>query len=482
VLHDPARYCKLKACGMRHTKIVATIGPASDSDALLAELVSSGVDVFRLNFSHGTQASHADVYRRLRAAARHANRHVAIMQDLAGPKIRTGRLAGGTPVELVEGAPVLVEVGEGEGNARRIFTSYAPLAASVRPGDRLLLDDGKIELQVEHSDGRIVRTVVTNGGALGERKGIAAPGVPVGGGALTPKDVADLEFGLELGVDLVALSFVQSGEDIRQARRIVHAAGRQASVIAKIERPTAVERIDEILHEADAVIVARGDLGLEMPLEQVPTAQKGITRKGRARGLPVIVATQVLESMRLEPRPTRAEVSDAANAVDDGADAIMLTGETAAGLYPVKAVQTLDAVLREAEKMLPDTPAILPDIDPTRTGHGRAVCEAAVTLARTGQADAIVAVTRGGTTARLLSSLRPRAPIYAATDSTAVAERLALQWGVAPIVCDSGEMSDIERAIARRGSLPLPSVVVFVSVSPDLELPGSNFLSLRRLA
>lgn len=467
---------------MRHTKIIVTIGPASESDAVLAELVSAGVDVFRLNFSHGTHAWHADVFRRVRAAARGARRHVAIMQDLAGPKIRTGKLVGGGPVELRQGAPLILEVGDGEGDAQRVFTSYAPLAAGVRPGDRLLLDDGRIELQVEHSDGRVVRTVVINGGPLGERKGIAAPGVPLGGGALTEKDIADLRFGLELGVDLVALSFVQSADDIRDARRVMRDAGREASVIAKIERPIAVERLDEILEESDAVMVARGDLGLELPLEQVPTVQKAITRKGRSRGLPVIVATQVLESMRLEPRPTRAEVSDAANAVDDGADAIMLTGETAAGLYPVKAVQTLDAVLREAEKMLPDAAPVAPSVDPTGTGHGRAICEAAVTLARTGQADAIVAVTRGGTTAQLLSSLRPMAPIYAATDSVPVAERLALQWGVVPIVCAVEDVEQVEKAVARYGSLGTPSVVVFVSVSPDLRDSRSNFLTLRRLA
>jgi pyruvate kinase len=466
---------------MRYTKIIATIGPSSDSDDVLARLVAAGVDVFRLNFSHGTPASHADVFRRLRAAARNANRHVAIMQDLAGPKIRTGRLAGGRDVQLREGQRLRLETGEGEGDAHRIFTAYAPLARNVRPGDRLLLDDGKIELEVERSDGRAVEAIVSNGGLLGERKGIAAPGVPLPEGALTDRDVADLKFGLDLGVDLVALSFVQSAADVLQARRVMQEAGQNASIIAKIERPVAVDRIEEILEASDAVMVARGDLGLELPLERVPTVQKAITRLGRARGQPVIVATQVLESMRGEPRPTRAEASDAANAVDDGADAIMLSGETAAGLYPVRAVETLDAILREAEKMLPDVSAIAPSIDPTRTGHGRAMCEAAVTLARTGEADAIVAVTRGGTTARMLSALRPRAPIFAATDSVAVAERLALQWGVVPIVCSVQGEENIEKAIAACGILRSPARVVFVSVSSDLSEPRSNFLTLRRI-
>ena len=466
---------------MRHTKIIATLGPASQSADVLAELVAAGVDVFRLNFSHGTQEGHADVFRLARDAARGARRHVAIMQDLAGPKIRTGRLAGGGPVDLTEGTALRIEAGDGEGTASRIFTAYAPLVGAARPGDRLLLDDGRIELQVRGSDARGLDTVVVNGGSLGERKGIAAPGVPLPGSALTEKDAADLRFGLELGVDLVALSFVQTAADIRSARDLLRRAGREASIIAKIERPAAVDHLDEILEESDGVMVARGDLGLELPLERVPTVQKAIARRARQRGMPAILATQVFESMRFEPRPTRAEVSDAANAVEEGFDAIMLAGETAVGLFPVRAVRTLDAVLREAERTLPDATTVEPSVDPTGTGHGRALCEAAVTLARSGEADAIVAVTRGGTTARLLSALRPKAPIYAATDSTAVAERLALQWGVVPIVCTLGTDEETRRALLDSGALARTSVVVLVSVSPDLELPQSNFVRLRRL-
>lgn len=466
---------------MRHTKIIATVGPASQSDAILAELVAAGVDVFRLNFSHGTQETHGEVFHRLRAASSGGQRHVAIMQDLAGPKIRTGRLAGGGPIQLVDGAPLRIEPGDGEGTADRVFTSYAPLIEAVRKGDRLLLDDGRIELQVQGSDATGITALVINGGPLGERKGIAAPGVPLPSSALTEKDVADLKFGLELGVDLVALSFVQTADDIRRARAVMRECGREASIIAKIERPTAVEQLDGILQEADGVMVARGDLGLELPLERVPTIQKLITRRARERGMPVIVATQVFESMRTEPRPTRAEVSDAANAVEEGVDAIMLAGETAAGQFPVRAVRTLDAVLREAERTLPDITTIEPSVDPTRTSHGRALCDAAVTLARSGQADAIVAVTRRGKTARLLSALRPKAPIYAATDSAVVAERLALQWGVVPIVCTIGSEEEVERVIVDCGALQVRSVVVFVNVSPDLAQPHANFLTLRRL-
>ncbi|HEX7020986.1 MAG TPA: pyruvate kinase [Gemmatimonadaceae bacterium] len=467
---------------MRHTKIIATLGPASDSNGMLADLVSAGVDVFRLNFSHGTQEGHAQVFRRAREAARGAKRHVAIMQDLAGPKIRTGPLAGGQPITLVEGAELRIEAGDGAGDSRRLFTTYAPLIAAARPGDRLLLDDGRVELQVRSADPSGLCVQVVNGGQLGERKGIAAPGVPLPSSALTEKDVVDLRFGLELGVDLVALSFVQTAEDIRRAREVVRESGRQVGIIAKIERPTALDRLDEILQEADGIMVARGDLGLELPFERVPTVQKVLVRRSRERGLPVIVATQVFESMRTEPRPTRAEVSDAANAVEEGADAIMLAGETAAGLFPVRAVATLDAVLREAERTLPDETTVEPAVDPTRAGHGRALCDAAVTLARSGQADAIVAVTRQGKTARLLSALRPKAPIYAATESPSVAERLALQWGVVPMVCAVGSEDAIERALVDCGAVQARSVVVFVNVSPDLAQPHANFVTLRRLA
>lgn len=473
--------CKLNSARMRHTKIIATVGPASDSSATLAELVSAGVDVFRLNFSHGTPEGHAQAFHRVREIARGARRHVAIMQDLAGPKIRTGRLAGGGPIQLADGSELRIEAGDGEGDSQRLFTGYAPLLAAARPGDRLLLDDGRIELQVEGSDANGLHVRVVNGGELGERKGIAAPGVPLPSSALTDKDVSDLRFGLDLGVDLVALSFVQTGEDIRRARHVLRERGREASIIAKIERPTAVDHLDEILQEADGLMVARGDLGLELPLERVPTVQKLLARRAREHGLPVIVATQVFESMRVEPRPTRAEVSDAANAVEEGVDAIMLAGETAAGQFPVRAVVTLDLVLREAERTLPDETTIQPAVDPTHASHGRALCDAAVTLARSGQADAIVAVTRHGTTARLLSALRPKAPIYAATDSPAVAERLALQWGVVPIVSEVGSEEEVEHSIVSSGAINSGAVVVFVNVSPDLSHPHANFLTLRRL-
>lgn len=472
---------------MRHTKIVATLGPATNDDATLDALLGAGVDVVRLNFSHGTHQTHELTYARARAAAERAGRQVAIMQDLSGPKIRTGRLEGGLAIQLHEGDPLVVATGDFVGGPGRVSTTYAELARTVQAGDRLLLDDGRIELRVEGADGVAIRTRIVNGGWLSEHKGINAPQVALPAGALTDKDVADLKFGLALGVDLVALSFVQSAGDLTSARALAVACGvPDVPLVAKLERPEAIARLDEILDHADAVMVARGDLGLEVPFERVPRVQKDILRTANARGVPAIVATQVLESMREEPRPTRAEVSDAAGAVDMGAGAIMLAGETAAGKYPVKAVQALDAIIRDAESDGIRRPVEVPR--PPGEGpwdHASSLATAAIGLAARAHAGAIVAVTREGRTARLLSSGRPTAPVYAATDRPEVARRLALWWGVVPLVVPieggvdevGGRVVDELRGI---GALSTSPTVVIVNVSPDLDLGAANFVRIRR--
>jgi len=481
---------------MRHTKIIATLGPASSTTAVLDALVAAGVDVFRLNFSHGSHESQAEMFRAVRAAAARAQRHVAILQDLSGPKIRTGRLAGGRAIDLVVGDELRLGAGEREGGPGRVFTPYVELIASARPGDRLLLDDGKIELQVTGSEAGELVTVVVNGGPLGEKKGINAPGVLLPASSVTAKDETDLKFGLELGVDIVALSFVQTPEDLQAARRIVRAANKDVPIVAKIERPQAMEHLDEILAASDGVMVARGDLGLECPLEQIPRIQKAIVARARALGRPVILATQVLESMRVEPRPTRAEVSDAATAVDQGVDAIMLSGETAAGDFPVRSVQTLAAIIADAETVPSlarplaaevflegrDTTKPLDGFDTFKTRHGRAMCEAAVTLASTGQAEAIIAVTRFGKTAQLLSSLRPSASILAVTPSAEVARRLCLYWGVLPMVSDLDDLRALETPIHAAGHLSARAVVVFININPDLTRQDANFLNVQRLS
>ena len=364
-------------------------------------------------------------------------------------------------------------------------TTYAPLAASVKPGDRLLLDDGRIELDVESVTPEAVSTSVIDGGELGEHKGINAPNVPLPAVGLTDKDNADLRFGLAAGVDLVALSFVQSAADIARAREVAVEAGRpQVPIIAKLERPEAIARLPEIIEAADAVMVARGDLGLELPLEQVPSVQKQVLGLARERGVPVIVATQVLESMRTELRPTRAEVSDAAASVDMGADAIMLSGETAIGAYPIRTVQVLDSIIRNAEAV----PRLwsLPGPVNERPDHLPPLCDAAVTLAARGRVDAIVALTREGRTARVLSARRPAAPIYAATDDEEVARRLCLWWGVVPMIDPlDGDADEVTRRVVdelrAKGALPTPATVVIVSANPNLEQPAVNFVAVRRL-
>jgi pyruvate kinase len=451
---------------------------------MLDALIAAGVDVVRLNFSHGTHETHRETIARVRAAEGRAGRPVAILQDLSGPKIRTGRLASG-PIALEKGDGLTIATGDGAGGPGEVFTTYAPLAASVVAGQQLLLDDGRIVLRVESTDGSRIVTTVVHGSQLGEHKGITAPGVALPSAGLTDKDAGDLRFGIAQGVDLVALSFVQTAEDVRAARELLGSLDRASTpIVAKLERPQAIDHLDAILAEADAVMVARGDLGLEVPLERVPRLQKEITRRARALGRPVIVATQVLESMRKDPRPTRAEVSDAANAVDDGVDAIMLAGETAAGQFPVESVRTLDAIIRDAEQLPPLAIASTGRL--MHAAHGPALCEAAVTLAEHGKAKAIVAITRDGNTARMLATFRPRATILAATTRVEVARRLLLYRGVVPLVTEHGDNVDatgdrVAREILVRGLLPPGTEVVYVSVNEDLRRQVANFIKLHRL-
>jgi pyruvate kinase len=470
---------------MRRTKIIATVGPATSGEAALRELIAAGVDVFRLNFSHGSHDAHGQVVARIRALAAEAGRSVALLQDLSGPKIRTGLLRDHTPIALGAGEELVIAVGNFLGGPGRVSTSYEYLPSLVKPGDLLLLDDGRIQLRVIEKDRQQIRTTVEDGGVLGEHKGINAPGVPLPAAGLTEKDKADLAFGVSAGVDFVAMSFVLSAADLRQARAALREAGApDLPLVAKLERPEAIDALDEILHACDAVMVARGDLGLELPLETVPRVQKAITRRSRALGVPVIVATQVFESMIKEPRPTRAEVSDAANAVGDGVDAVMLAGETAVGTYPAKVIQTLHLVLRDAESM-PVSRVPLEEAH-VRAPHGQAICEAAVTMAERSHASAIVAVTRGGKTAALLSALRPTTPIVAATDQEAVFRRLALWWGVLPLMADLS--GDIDAAAGRIGAtlvangvIPPGAAIVLVSMTPELGSGPSNFLKLQKV-
>lgn len=472
---------------MRQTRIIATLGPSSATDERVLALALAGVDIFRLNFSHGTHEGHAESFARVRRASEQVQRTLAVLQDLSGPKIRTGSLPDGQPMRLVRGESLAIVTGDEVGRDGVVYTTFEGLARASEPGMRLLLDDGKLELKVIGTDGTRVETEVLVGGMLGEHKGINAPDVALPATALTEKDLVDLKFGVELGADLVAVSFVQRAQDLRDARAALAELRSAAVLVAKIERPQALANLEAILTECDGVMVARGDLGNEVPLESVPRIQKEITRRAQALGVPVIVATQVLESMRTAPRPTRAEVSDAANAVDDSVDAIMLSGETAAGDYPVEAVRILDAVIRDVESLRlratsqPVVERIAPDVP-----HNRAVCEAALTLAASANADAIVAVTRDGWTARMLSSLRPFVPVHAIAPNEATARRLLLWRNLEPHAVDEEVLADpsgtaIERHLVARGVLKAGTTIVFVSVNADLTRFDANFLRIRRV-
>ncbi len=421
---------------MRRAKIVATLGPASSDPGTIDKLLELGVDVVRLNFSHGSPEDHAEAIDRVRAASRRLQRAVAVLQDLQGPKIRTGPLqAGKAGVEVRTGSEIVITTeAEVPGDETLVSTTYPHLAEDVRPGDRLLVDDGLLEFRVLSTDGVRVRCEVVEGGLLGEHKGINLPGVSLRTEALSEKDKRDLLFGIAHGVDYVALSFVREPADIHKCRGEMERAGRIVPIIAKIEKPEALDRIEEIIEAADGVMVARGDLGVEILPERVPGLQKEIARKANAAGKPVIIATQMLNSMIEHPRPTRAEASDVANAVWDGADAVMLSGETASGRYPLLSVQMMDRIVREAERHAAPAPVSSPSTGPASfpSVTAAAACRAAL------EADAVAVscFTLSGTTARLLAHFRPHVPIVAFSPDQSIRRRLALYWGVVPKVMD----------------------------------------------
>jgi len=457
------------------TKIVATVGPASNSVARIRELIAAGVDVFRLNFSHGTHAEHQKVYKRVRRLAKAVGANVCVLQDLQGPKIRTGRLRGGGPVVLERGAKTAITTRELVGDARRFSTSYRALPKDVRRGDPILLDDGLIELRVTAVRGDTVWCKVEVGGALAEHKGINLPGVLVSAPALTPKDRRDLRFGLDLGVDAVALSFVRRAADVEVAQRLIRRQGGQAPVIAKIEQPEAVDDLDAILDTAEGVMVARGDLGVEMAPEHVPVLQKRIIREANHRAKPVIVATQMLESMVRQPRPTRAEASDVANAIFDHTDAVMLSAETAVGRYPVESVRMMARIAVAAESVVTTPPR---EACPGGTrAVPAAVADAAVDAAADVGAKAIVVFTISGATARLLAQRRPACPIQAFSPVPETCRRLAMVWGVEAHPVAMADAADTLLTRAERLLLRLEAVKrgdAIVLVAGTTPLPGAT--------
>jgi pyruvate kinase len=412
----------------RHSKIVCTIGPATSTARMIERVIEAGMDVARLNFSHGTHAEHAGRIALLRDAAMKHQKPIAIIADLQGPKIRTGPLAGKTPVELKAGQRFVITTAKVMGDANRVSTTFRPLPREVHRGNRILLSDGLIELRVTQVRGGEVICEVVNGGTLGENKGINLPGVQLRVPALTAKDRADLAFALKEGVNYVAVSFVRHAEDVVLAKNLIRRAGRDTPVIAKLEKPEAIENLDAILRVADGVMVARGDLGVEMNPERVPVVQKMIIARAREARRPVITATQMLESMTQNPRPTRAEASDVANAIFDGSDAVMLSAETASGKYPVEAVSMMARIIEDAEANITDFPR--PSSVQERLKVAETVAELVCHASRELHMKLIAVFTHSGFTARLVSRYRPMVPIVAFTPEAETRRRMALIWGV----------------------------------------------------
>ncbi len=413
----------------RRSKIICTLGPASESAEMIDALMRAGMDVARLNFSHGTQAGHARTMARIREASGRQAKPIAILADLQGPKIRTGALDGGRPVGLRAGQRFTLTTANVLGTRACVSTTYKGLPRDVRRGDRILLADGLIELRVRAARGDSVVCEVINGGELGEHKGINLPGIRLKVPAVTPKDRRDLAFALAHGADYIAVSFVRRAEDVLAAKAAVARAGKDTPVIAKLEKPEAIENLDAILRVADGVMVARGDLGVEMKPETVPVVQKEIIARARDFRRPVITATQMLESMTQNPRPTRAEASDVANAIFDGSDAVMLSAETASGRYPLGAVQMMDRIIREAEASIREFPR------PQRSAQldvAETACELICHASEELQMKVIAVFTESGSTARLVSQYRPRPPIIAFSPNQETRRRLSLLWGVLP--------------------------------------------------
>lgn len=467
---------------MRRAKIVCTLGPAVSTPERIRELVAAGMDVARLNLSHGEYADHEAIYREIRAASDESGHAVGILVDLQGPKIRTGRFSGG-PVHLANGDVFTITTREVDGTQSEVGTTYKGLPGDVNPGDLLLVDDGKVALQATAVSDTDVTCVVTVGGTISNNKGINLPGVAVSVPALSEKDKDDLRWALGLRADMIALSFVRSAKDLDDVYAVMDEVGIRLPVIAKIEKPQAVANLQEIIEAFDGVMVARGDLGVELPLEEVPIVQKEAIEIARRNAKPVIVATQVLESMIENPRPTRAEASDAANAVLDGADALMLSGETSVGAYPIEAVQTMAKIIESTEEH--GLERILPLGTRPHT-MGGAVSAAAVEIGELLGAKFLITFSQSGDTAKRMSRIRPRIPMLAFTPEQHTRSRLALAWGIetylVPMARHTDQMAhQVDKSLLSSGRVKEGDLVVIVAGSPP-GIPGStNALRVHRM-
>ncbi len=473
--------------GARHARILCTLGPATDDPKVLAALLDAGMDVARLNFSHGTHAEQARRLNLLRRLARKRGKTVAVVQDLQGPKIRTGALERGKPVLIRRDSTLILTTRPIKGTARIIPTAFEALPREVRPGNRILLSDGLIELRVERVRGADVYCRVIDGGELAEHQGINLPGLALNISALTAKDRADLAFGIRHGVDYFALSFVRRPEDVLELKRLLKRAGREIPVVAKLEKPEAIVCLDEILRVADAVMVARGDLGVELPPEEVPIIQKRVIARAGALRVPVITATQMLESMRMNPRPTRAEASDVANAIFDGSDAVMLSAETAIGRYPVDSVRMMARIISAAEA------------SPRYAWYSRrrreagemlsvpeAICDSAGYLADELNLRAIAVFTQSGSSARLISKFRPRVPVFAFSPFPHILRRAALYWGLHPVHMLRVQSTDrmVEGAaelLRTMGVVKSGDLIAVISGTPIARRGTTNLLKVHRI-
>ncbi len=473
----------------RSAKIVATLGPACSSEVVFRQLVRAGLDVARLNFSHGTHAQKAELIQMVRSVSLSEGKPICILADLQGPKIRTGKLVDGKPVLLEAGKRLVITPNEMKGTAEKVSTVFPTLAENLGPGDAILLSDGLIELRVAEVQGSDIVCEIVNGGMLGENKGINLPGIPVKVPALTEKDEEDLEFIATQNVHALALSFVRTAEDIRYTRRRMAQLNCDAWIVAKLEKPQAIENLEEILEETDGLMVARGDLGVEVPPEKVPAIQKHIIRRALAYRKPVITATQMLESMIDNPRPTRAEVSDVANAVYDGTDAVMLSAESAAGKYPVQAVAMMAKIIVESESQMAVERATLPH--PPRSQRSfklsvaETICESMALSAEDLDLSAIAIFTETGTSARLMSKYRPNTRIFSLSTEDSVVGKTMMLWGVYPIKVDRFGGGDLqiemaEETLVRLGHVQ-PREVLGIVGGTASRIGGTNFLKLHEI-
>jgi pyruvate kinase len=466
---------------MRRTKIVCTLGPATATEERIRELVESGMDVARLNFSHGEHSDHAENYKKVRQACDDLGRAVGILADLQGPKIRLGRFAEDRTI-WATGETVRITVDDIVGSHDRVSTTYKQLAADAKSGDRLLVDDGKVGLEVIRVEGNDVVCEVTEGGPVSNNKGVSLPGMDVSVPALSEKDIEDLEFALNLGVDFIALSFVRSPSDIELVHDVMDRVGRRVPVIGKLEKPEAIDNLEAVVLAFDAVMVARGDLGVELPLEQVPIVQKRAIQMARENAKPVIVATQMLESMIENSRPTRAEASDVANAVLDGADAVMLSGETSVGKYPIETVRTMARIVHAVEA---ESTSVPPLTHTPRTKRG-VISYAARDIGERLNAKALVAFTQSGDTVRRLARLHTPLPLLAFTPLPEVRSQLALTWGTETFIVPTVDSTDamikqVDQALLSMNRYRKGDLVVIVAGSPPGTVGSTNLIHVHRI-